>query len=187
MFQLLIIDFEKKNDAHNWTNTHFVKRLSKSKNVLISLNKNLDKSLSSYGKVIKVNNNLPFNNLFIFKYFRILVDIFLIYLSIRKIKFKNNISFDEKKFKEVYDLIYDKPYDLNPIDWIQAEIKLKNRINGENTQSFWCSSLMGFIYNKMGWMDHSEDWSLLSPNDWTYYNRNKIKLINCELSKETKL
>lgn len=88
MFQLLIIDFEKKNDAHNWTNTHFVKKLSKSKNVLINLNKNLDKNLSSYGKVIKVNNNLPFNNLFILKYFRVLVDIFLIYSSIRKIKFK---------------------------------------------------------------------------------------------------
>lgn len=106
---------------------------------------------------------------------------------IRKIKFKNNISFDKKKFREVYDLIYDKPYDLNPIDWIQAECKLKNRINGENTKSFWCSSLMGFIFNKMEWMEHSEDWSLLSPNDWTYYNRNKIKLINCELSKESKL
>ena len=105
---------------------------------------------------------------------------------LRKIKFKNNIQFYKNKFKEVYDLVNNKPYDLNPIDWIQAECKLKNRINGENTKSFWCSSLMGFIFHKMGWMEKSEDWSLLSPNDWSYY-QNKIKLINCELTKEEKL
>lgn len=105
---------------------------------------------------------------------------------VRKIKFKNNLVFDEKKFKEIYELIKSKPYDLNPIDWIEAELKLKKRINGENNKSFWCSSLMGFIFNKMGWMDHLEDWSLLSPKDWSYYH-NKIKLINCELTKESKL
>ena len=90
---------------------------------------------------------------------------------------------NNKLLKEIYDKIQNKPYDLNPFDWLEAELKLPCKIGGDTDKRFWCSALVGYVYFKMGWMKEPKHWSLLSPEDWDSKER-KIKTIGCHLSKE---
>jgi len=103
---------------------------------------------------------------------------------------------------EVHQQVHHHKYDLNIIDWLNAEkyhLEEENDLLPKNSKKqslkelkekkeFWCSSLIGYIYAKMGWLDLTTKWSLLSPEDWsaggTQSSSNKfpVKLINCELT-----
>ena len=76
--------------------------------------------------------------------------------------------FTNKNLKKVHDVVYGKPYDLNPIDWVEAF--LKKDLNPQKTNRFWCSALCGFIYTKCGLLDSKTDWSILAPNDFDIAN-----------------
>ena len=65
---------------------------------------------------------------------------------------------------------YDKPYDVCPIDWVEAF--LKKDPNPQKTSRFWCSALVGYIYTKCGILDPSTDWSILSPSDFSIEGQN---------------
>jgi hypothetical protein len=71
---------------------------------------------------------------------------------------------NEDNMKKVHDIVYGKPYDLNPIDWVEAF--LKKDLNPQKTGRFWCSALCGYIYTKCGLLDPKTDWSILAPNDF---------------------
>jgi hypothetical protein len=102
---------------------------------------------------------------------------------------------------EIHQQVHHHKYDLNLIDWLEAEkylLEEENDILPINTKSqskkllkqkneFWCSSLIGYIYAKMGWLDLTTKWQLLSPEDWSSTNKYPIKLINCELSNDINL
>ena len=59
--------------------------------------------------------------------------------------------FTDENLKKVHDVVYGKPYDLNPIDWVEAF--LKKDLNPQKTSRFWCSALCAFIYTKCGLLD----------------------------------
>jgi hypothetical protein len=102
---------------------------------------------------------------------------------------------------EIHQQVHHHKYDLDMIDWLEAEkyhLDEENDILPINTKSqskkllkqkkeFWCSSLIGYIYAKMEWLDLTTKWSLLSPEDWSSSNKFPIKLINCELSNDINL
>lgn len=91
--------------------------------------------------------------------------------------------FNNEKFKKIYNKIKNKPYDFNPLDWIEAELKIKCRIGGDTDKTFWCSALLGYVYLKMGFIKKPTHWSLLSPEDWNSKER-KIRVNKSHLSKE---
>ena len=70
----------------------------------------------------------------------------------------------DKKLKKVFEIVHGKPYDKNPIDWVEAFFKKDP--NPQKTDRFWCSALCGFIYTKCGLLDSTTDWSILAPNDF---------------------
>jgi hypothetical protein len=55
---------------------------------------------------------------------------------------KNYLS--NENLKKVHKVVYDKPYDINLKDWIKA-IRRKDN-HPQNTNRFWCSALVGYIY-----------------------------------------
>ena len=75
--------------------------------------------------------------------------------SFRKIKYENN-PFTEEKLLEVHKVVYEKPYDIMPQDWIQALFRKDN--NPQKTSRFWCSALVAYIYTKCGVLNEKTDW-----------------------------
>jgi len=59
--------------------------------------------------------------------------------------------------------VYDKPYDFQPGDWIDAYI----RKNGKpTTDRYFCSALVGFIYTTCKILSKDTDWSIIRPSDF---------------------
>ena len=96
MYRYLIFDLSSKNNAHSWTNHYFIKKLSKTKNILINLNNNLDQKSLQHSDFLNINYNLYLTRNIILRYFKIFLDILLIYFKSKKIKNKKIfiLSFD---------------------------------------------------------------------------------------------
>ena len=80
----------------------------------------------------------------------------------RKVESQENLFTDEK-LKEVHKVVYDKPYDILPGDWVEAFAQKDP--NPQKTNRFWCSALVGYIYTKCGVLDSNTDWSIMTPNN----------------------
>ena len=78
--------------------------------------------------------------------------------------------FSNENLKKVHDVVYGKPYDIHPSDWIQA--LFKTDIRPQKTDRFWCSALVGYIYTQAGVLDDKTDWSILVPNDFSLDGEN---------------
>ena len=61
----------------------------------------------------------------------------------------------------IHTCVYDKPYDIVPIDWIEAFLHVDP--NPQKTSRFWCSALVGYILTKLHVLISETDWSILSP------------------------
>ena len=95
-----------------------------------------------------------------------------------------NTCFSNENLKAVHDIVYDKPYDINPFDWIEAFIQKDS--NPQKIDRFWCSALVGYIYTKCGLLQKDTDWSIMRPNDLSLSGENLKWNENCSLKKEEK-
>ena len=103
-------------------------------------------------------------------------------IYLRKLHVKTGLI-TKKKILEIHKKVYDKPYDLDPFDWIQ-EVIGKDK-HPKKTDRFWCSALIGYIYSKLGIIDPKTDWSFLRASDFSIKYNGKIKFINgCRLYDE---
>jgi len=92
------------------------------------------------------------------------------------------LSITNDKIQQIHDTVYNKPYDIVPMDWI-FEI-FKYDFAPQKVDRFWCSSLLGYIYTKLGFLDKQTDWSILTPGDFSNKGYLESKFINCSLEKE---
>lgn len=112
------------------------------------------------------------------------------------VRFLNNkIPINFKDIQEIHNTIHHIPYDLNPIDWLEAGIyelennlennndkkKLINKENVKTPKSLWCSALIGYIFYKLN-LINNPNWKLLSPEDWSYRKNKILQLNHCSLS-----
>lgn len=67
--------------------------------------------------------------------------------------------------KKVHEVVYFKPYDIVPEDWIEAAFKKDS--HPQKTDRFWCAALVGYIYTKCKLLDSATDWSKLAPVDFS--------------------
>jgi len=88
--------------------------------------------------------------------------------------------FSEENMRAIHEVVYNKPYDICPIDWVEAF--LKKDLNPQKTTRFWCSALVGYIYTKCGILDSNTDWSILAPNDLSLSGETVTFCENCKLS-----
>lgn len=103
---------------------------------------------------------------------------------------KLNVIRDEnfyKKMDGIHKEIHNKPYDLNPYDWLIAKINLTNKFNESDkyrkTNSFWCSALLSYVYCKLGLINEDINWSIISPKEFSSKNNTIIKF-NCDVGSE---
>jgi len=78
-------------------------------------------------------------------------------------KTRNEI-FNDATLSEIHKVVYDKPYDLFPSDWIEAFLQKDSE--PQKTSRFWCSALVGYIYTKCNILDNNTDWTILRPSDF---------------------
>jgi hypothetical protein len=83
---------------------------------------------------------------------------------VRKVISDNDL-FTQEKMKKIHDVVYNKPYDIIPSDWVEAYFGVDS--NPKKTNRFWCSSLVGYIYSKVGLIKEYIDWSILKPSDFS--------------------
>tara|TARA_B100000795_G_C22805081_1_gene444307 strand:+ start:1820 stop:2422 length:603 start_codon:yes stop_codon:yes gene_type:complete len=74
-------------------------------------------------------------------------------------------TFSNEKLNEIHKVVYDKPYDIVPKDWIEALLRKDDK--PQKTNRFWCSALVGYIYTKCGILRADTDWSIMRPNDFS--------------------
>ena len=77
----------------------------------------------------------------------------------------SNKNFTDEKLKEIHEVVYNKPYDIVPKDWIGALFREDS--DPQKTNRFWCSALVGYIYTKCGIIKPDTDWSILRPSDFS--------------------
>ena len=66
-----------------------------------------------------------------------------------------------EKLYEIFQITNGKPYDKNPLDWIEAIIG--KDFEPQRTNAFWCSALVGCILTKLEKLNKNTDWSIMSP------------------------
>lgn len=88
--------------------------------------------------------------------------------------------------KKIHNIVYDKIYDFNPIDWLAAY--LRKPIDGSRkTNRFFCSALVACIYTESGILDKNTDWSLVRPSDFAPDDQNLKWEKDCDLKGLLKL
>ena len=83
------------------------------------------------------------------------------YIYVRRISNNSKDYLTDEKLKEIHKVVYDKPYDIVPLDWLEAAVGKDS--HPQKTDRFWCAALVGYIYTKCGILDKETDWSKLSP------------------------
>ena len=92
--------------------------------------------------------------------------------------------FTNEKLRKIYEIVYDKPYDLHISDWIEAYCKKDP--DPQKTSRFWCSALTAFIYTKLCLFPDNLDWSIMTPSFFSSENSslNNIFIKNIMLENE---
>lgn len=73
--------------------------------------------------------------------------------------------------QKIHKIVYEKPYDLNLIDWLSAY--LRKSFEKPKDSRFFCSALLGCIYTEAGLLDKNTNWTLLRPCDFDEINYGK--------------
>lgn len=84
----------------------------------------------------------------------------------------------------VYTCAHNKPYDINPKDWIEAlfDIKLGDE---QLTSRFFCSAFVAYVYTNLGFISNKTQWTIIRPKDLGTENvsDNRITL-SCNIDNE---
>lgn len=84
-------------------------------------------------------------------------------LFLRKLINKQN-KLNPEVLHKIHESVYDKPYDLNIIDWIDVYYKIQ--LNKPTIDRFFCSAFIGFIYSQSNIINKNINWDLLKPSDF---------------------
>jgi hypothetical protein len=98
---------------------------------------------------------------------------------------KNNFERTETFYDKLKEIILSndgKPYDLNIIDWIGARFNLQ--IVHKQTVRYFCSALMAYTLTNLNFLPDNTDWTIVSPKEFSYYEKMRLKFINSRLEPE---
>jgi len=95
---------------------------------------------------------------------------------------------NEQIICETYNTIKNSSYDINPLHWFVGYKKLYCNLYDKClytkyrfTNSFFCSSLVCYLYVKMGLISENVAWSIVCPADFNTENRYTLQLIDATL------
>ena len=87
-----------------------------------------------------------------------------------------NDKFTVYNLMKTHSIVYDKPYDFHPGDWIEAFIR-KDK-NPQKTERYFCSALAAMIYTECDILKKDTDWSIVRPSDFDIESTNNDKYIH---------
>lgn len=101
----------------------------------------------------------------------------------RKLNIERNTEFYDK-FITIHSDLHNKPYDTDPSDWFRAWLDIDN--NKKRKDTFFCSAMVSYIYEQLGLLDESINWSIIRPKDLgTEDTKNcRLSFINCKVDNE---
>lgn len=99
----------------------------------------------------------------------------------RKLKCPDNLITIEK-LKKIHHEVYLKPYDINPVHWLTAIFSPNIKL--DQTNSFWCSALVAYVFIELGILTSDENWTLKRPSDFSLTGENLKFYKDCSLSNE---
>jgi len=91
-----------------------------------------------------------------------------------------------QKLDKIHMEIHNKKYDTNVIDWIKAAFGIDSG-NVTKTNVFWCSALVAYIYEEMGFINGDIPWTIISPAQFGYGYPKSIKFKNCRVLPEREI
>tara|TARA_Y100000389_G_scaffold19205_1_gene16658 strand:- start:4587 stop:5285 length:699 start_codon:yes stop_codon:yes gene_type:complete len=89
-------------------------------------------------------------------------------VHIRHLNVDRNGDFMEN-LKSAHKEVHDVPYDFGPRSWFVSafyHLGIWDHKVKRHTNAYWCSSLVGYIYVKLGILDKDFDWSNWAPCDF---------------------
>jgi hypothetical protein len=91
----------------------------------------------------------------------------------RKVKCNFKHDSRETMMKSIHSEIHGKPYDLCLFDFIRTGLDI-NVGNTRKTDEFICSTLVAYVYTKLGLLKPDTDWSLLLPK---YFDKKSCDML----------
>lgn len=96
---------------------------------------------------------------------------------LRKISAKEG-TFSSENVLDIYKKTNAKPYDLNPVDWIEAFFRIDPTFKFGKSDRFFCSALVAYIYQQLGILQENTDWSIIRPSDFSIEDDNRHIFFN---------
>ena len=87
-------------------------------------------------------------------------------------------TFSPEKVLDIYKKTNAKPYDLNPVDWIEAFFRIDPTFKFGKSDRFFCSALIAYIYQQLGILQENTDWSIIRPSDFSIEDDNRHIFFN---------
>ena len=72
-------------------------------------------------------------------------------------------TFSNRTLKKIHDVVYDKPYDIVPRDWIEAAFD-PSVCSHSTTDRFWCSAFVAYILVRCGVLSKNTQWTVTRPS-----------------------
>ena len=85
-------------------------------------------------------------------------------------RLKDTTIFTTDKLKEIHNIVYDIPYDIDPMDWFYAFFR-KDK-HPQKLTRMWCSSFIGYIFTFLNIIKKDTDWSIMYPCDFALDGEN---------------
>jgi len=79
-----------------------------------------------------------------------------------------DVQITNDKLRTIHELVHGKPYDINPIDWIEAY--LEHSANPQKVNRYFCSALVARIYSFLELIDPKINWSIIRPSSFSKEN-----------------
>lgn len=76
---------------------------------------------------------------------------------------RTNGVLDESILAEIHEVVKNKPYDVDPFDWLLAILRKDS--DPQKTSRFWCSAFVAYVLVRVGWLAKEVDWSIVRPCD----------------------
>ncbi len=106
---------------------------------------------------------------------------------IRRVACQRDETFYQR-LVEVHEEVHNKPYNLNPADWIRAEWNLIHPLEVnpvyQKTDAFWCSALLCYLYGRLECLETEMDWTLIAPREFSSEEGTLLRF-RCPVSKDT--
>lgn len=103
---------------------------------------------------------------------------------VRKVDCNRDREFYEK-LQTIHQTVQNRPYDLNPWDWLMGLYSMKESLplepSYQRTDRFWCSALLAYIFDQLQ-LIQPVNWTLVAPREFS--DSGVMLSFRCNVAKE---